>query len=72
MINKDKQGLEDILRHNYAMRRTQERDDDLQCKEEAWREDEQIRISQEESEEQNKQAEMDACTNMAQQFSQYQ
>ena len=30
MINKAKEGLEYLLRHNDAMRRTQEREDDLQ------------------------------------------
>ena len=56
MINKAKQGLEDLLCHNDAMMRTQEREEDLQRQEEAWRKDEWIRKSQEESEEQNKQA----------------
>ena len=40
MINEDKQGLEDVLRHNDSIRRTQEIEEDLQCQEEAWREDE--------------------------------
>ena len=30
MINKSKQGLEDVLRHNDAMGRIQERDEDIQ------------------------------------------
>ena len=40
MINEDKQGLEDVLRHNDSMRRTQEIEEDIQRQEEAWREDE--------------------------------
>ena len=63
MINEAKKGLEDVLRHNDAMMRNQEREEDLQRQEEAWREEKIIRKSQEESEERNKQAEMDACTN---------
>ena len=39
MINEANQGLEKILRHNYAMRRTQEREEYLQRQEEDWRED---------------------------------
>ena len=47
MINEAKQVLEDILRHNDAMR-THEIEEDLQRQEEAWREDKQIRKAQEE------------------------
>ena len=72
MINESKKGLEDILRHNYAMRRTQEIEEDLQRQEEAWREYEQIRKAQEETEERNKQAEMGACMNKYQQVPEYQ
>ena len=39
MINEAKQGLEDLFRHNYAMRRTQEREEDIQRQEEYWIED---------------------------------
>ena len=46
MINKAKQGLEDLLRHNDAMRRTQEREEYLQHQEEAWREEERIMKAQ--------------------------
>ena len=67
MINEAKKGFEDVLRHNYAMGRTQEGKEDLQRQEEAWREDERIRKAQEEAEEQKKQAEMDACMNIKQQ-----
>ena len=49
MINEAKEGLEDVLRHNDAMRRTHEIEEDLQRQEEAWREDEQIRKAQEEA-----------------------
>ena len=63
MINETNQGLEYVLRHNAAMRRTQEIEEDLQYQEEYWREDKRIRTAQEESEEQKKQAEMDACMN---------
>ena len=72
MINEDKQGPEEVLRHNEAMRRTQEREKYLQCQEEAWRKDEQIRKLQEEAEEQKKKSEMDACTNKEQQVHEYQ
>ena len=37
MINKAKQVLEDVLHHNYAMRRTQEREGYIQRQEEDWR-----------------------------------
>ena len=50
MINEAKQVLEDVLRHNDAMRRTQEREEDLQRQEEPWIEDKRIRKSQEEAE----------------------
>ena len=43
MINEGKEGLEYVLRHNDAMRRTQEREEDLQRQEEAWRKDKRIR-----------------------------
>ena len=56
MINEAKEGLECVLCNNYAIRRTQEREEDLQHQEEAWREDEKIRKSQGETEERNKQA----------------
>ena len=46
MINRSKQGLEDVLRHNDAMRKTQEREEDIQGQEEPWREYEQIRKAQ--------------------------
>ena len=49
MINEDNQGLEDVSLHNYAMGRTQEREEDIQRQEEAWREDKRIRKAQEES-----------------------
>ena len=37
MINEAKPGLEDVLHHNSAMRRTQGREEDLQRQEESWR-----------------------------------
>ena len=40
MISEARQLLEDILRHNDEMRRTQEREEDLQRQEKSWREDE--------------------------------
>ena len=46
MINESKEGLEDLLRYNDAMRGKYE---DLQRQEEAWREYKQIRKGQEES-----------------------
>ena len=49
MIKEAKQGLEDVLRHNDKMRRTQETDEDIQRQEEYWRENEWIRKSQEEA-----------------------
>ena len=51
MINEAKQVLEDVLCHNDAMRRTQEREEYPQRQEEAWREDGRIRKAQEEAEE---------------------
>ena len=63
MIHNDKHGLKDSLRHNDAMIRTQEREEYLQRQEEAWRKFGKIKKSQEEAEEQNRQAEMDACMN---------
>ena len=63
MINEANQGLEDVLCHNDAMRRNQEREEDLQCQEEAWREDERISKAQKEAEEQKKQAEIGDCVN---------
>ena len=50
MINKAKEGLEDILRHNNSMKRTWERRKDLQRQEEVWRKDEKIRKAQKEAE----------------------
>ena len=50
MINEAKEGLEDVLRDNYAMQRNQEREEYLQRQEEAWRKDERIRKAQEEAE----------------------
>ena len=64
MINKANEGLEDLLHYNDAMRGKEE---DLQCQEEAWREDERIRKAQEKAEEQKKHAEIDACMNKEQQ-----
>ena len=64
MINKDKEGLEELLCYNDTM---MEQDEDLQHQEEAWREDKRIKKAQEESEEHKKQAEMDACVNKEQQ-----
>ena len=60
MINEAKEGLEDLLRYNYAMRK---QDEDTQRQGEAWREEELIMKAQEEAEELNKQAEMYACMN---------
>ena len=64
MINEAKEGLEDWLHYNYAMR---EQEEDLQLQEESWKEEELIRKAQEEAEEQHKQSEMDACMNKEQQ-----
>ena len=69
MINKVKEGLEDLLRYNDAM---SEQEEDLQRQEEAWREYKRIRKAQEETEEQNKQSKMDACMNKEQQVPEYQ
>ena len=66
MIREANQGLEDLLRNIDAMGRTQEIEEDLQRQEEAWREDEWIRKSQEEPEERKKQYEMYACMNKEQ------
>ena len=60
------------MRHNDAIRRTQEREEDLQRQEEAWREDERIMKAHEKVEEQNKQAEIDACMNKEKQVPEYQ
>ena len=65
MINQAKEGLEDLLRYNDAMR---EQNEDIQCQEESWREEEQIMKAQEEAEEWNKQSEMDVCMNNEQQL----
>ena len=51
MINKAKGVLEDILCHNNAMRRTQEREEGLKIQEEYWIEDKLISKPQEETEE---------------------
>ena len=51
MINEAKQGLEDILRHNDATRSTQEREEDLQRQEKAWRKDEKTSKVKEEARE---------------------
>ena len=59
MINKAKQGLVDVFRHNDTIMRTQEIKEDLQRQEEAWREDKRIGKSQEEAEEQKKKSEME-------------
>ena len=48
MINEAEKGLEDVLSHNDAMRRTQEKEEDLQRQEEYWIEEEQIRKAQQE------------------------
>ena len=47
MINEAKEGQEDLLRYNDAMR---EQEEDIQRQEEAWRRDKLIRKSQEEAE----------------------
>ena len=67
MIKEAKEILEDLLRHNYAMRRTQEREKDIQRQEEAWRKEKQIKKAQEEKEKEKKQYEMEACMNKEQQ-----
>ena len=54
MINEAREGLGDVLCHNYAMRRTQEREKDPQRQEEYWREDERVSISKEQAEGRNK------------------
>ena len=50
MIQEDKQGLEDVLRNDDTLRRTQQIEDNLRRQEEVWRAKEQIRKSEEESE----------------------
>ena len=47
MINEDQLILEDVFHHIDAMRRTQEREEDIQRQEESWKEDEQIGKAQE-------------------------
>ena len=42
MINEAEKGLEDVLSHNDAMRRTQEKEEDLHRQEAYWIEEEQI------------------------------
>ena len=49
MINKAKEGLEDLLRYNDSM---MEQEEDIQRQEESWRENERIEKAQEEAEEQ--------------------
>ena len=46
MINEAKEGLEDVLRNNDAMRRTQETEEDLQRQEESCREDKRVSKAQ--------------------------
>ena len=72
MINEAKEGLRDLLCYNDSMRRKQAREEDLQRQERAFIDDKQIRKSQKEAEEKNKQAEMDACINKEQQVPEYQ
>ena len=45
MINKAKEGLEDLLHYNDAM---EEQEEDIQRQEEAWKEDNRIMKAQEE------------------------
>ena len=66
MITESMEGSEDSFRYNYAM---SEQEEDIQCQEEAWREDEIIRKAKEESEVQKKKAEINVCMNMEQQVS---
>ena len=47
MTNKANEGLEDVLCHNDAMRRTKEREEGLQRQEKSWIEDKRISKSQE-------------------------
>ena len=54
MINKAKEGSEDVLYHNDAMSRTQEREEDIQHQGEDRREHKRIRKAQEEAEERKK------------------
>ena len=63
-INNDKEGLEDFLRYNDAMR---EQEEDIQSQEEAWREGKGISKAQEESEKLKKQAKMNTHMNKEQQ-----
>ena len=49
MINKAKEGSEDVLRHNDTMSRTQEKEEDIQRQEDLQRENEGIRKSEEEA-----------------------
>ena len=63
MINEDKKGLEDVLRHNDAIQRTQEREEDLQHQEKAWRKDKLIRKAQEEEEERKEKSELNSSMN---------
>ena len=49
MINEAKEGLEDVLLHNDAMRWTQDRKEYLQRQEGDWIEDEKIKKAQEEA-----------------------
>ena len=72
MINRTKKVLENVLRNNYAMIRTQEREEDLQHQEEAWIKNERISKAQEESQERKKQSKMDTCMNKEQQVSECQ
>ena len=51
MINKAKGVLEDVLCHNNAMRRTQEREEGLKTQKESCTEDKRISKPQEETEE---------------------
>ena len=69
MINEAKEGLEDLLCYNDA---TWEQEEDIQHQEEACREEERIRKSQEEAEELKKKAETDACMNKEQHVPEYQ
>ena len=50
MIQEAKKRLEDVLRHNDTISRTEERDKNIQRQEEDWREKEKIQLSQEEAE----------------------
>ena len=50
MINEVRKGLKYLFCHNYAMMRTQKREEDLQHQEYYWRKDEQMRKAQEKPE----------------------